>query len=163
MFEVRTLGKKDLPEMEEMYVKSIRLNNKGFWQNLEDFKNIKDFVVDAQNDGGNFYGLFVDGKIIGMGGYINEGDKKAQVCKLHLNKDYQGNGLGKLLLNTIESDAKIKAYKKLVLHVSGTQEAAISLYKRNGYVVTDVKPLQVKNENETVDTVSVHMVKKLQD
>lgn len=135
MFEVRTIINEDFTSLESLYIKSIRANKKGFIQDLERSKNIKNFIIDEREKGGNFFGVFFTDKLIGFGGYMNEGNSSMQICKLHLDKDYQRYGLGKLLLSMIEADAKYSKFKKFHLHVTNTQENALNLYIKMGYKV----------------------------
>lgn len=130
MFEVRSIENKDLAEIEILYEKSVRDNKDGFIQKLDMFPNIKDFIGSAKQSGGAFFGVFNDGKVIGMGGIIKKSEKEAELCKLHLKKEYKGKGYGRKLVCFIEECAKQAGYEKLSLHVTKTQEPAIGLYQK---------------------------------
>lgn len=68
----------------------------------------------------------------------NMGTKRNHVGELqiYVDRDYRGIGLGKLLLNTIEEEAKkLGTIKIIILEVFSNNETAISLYKSHGYKV----------------------------
>lgn len=95
MLEIRKISEKDLPEVEEMYTASVRDNPRGFIQQLHLFPNIRDFIRRTETEGGAFIGVFQDGRVIGMGGLVNQGGGLAEVCKLHVKKEYKGKNMAK--------------------------------------------------------------------
>ncbi|MDD4557238.1 MAG: GNAT family N-acetyltransferase [Alphaproteobacteria bacterium] len=160
MLEVRTIRQEDLSELEQLYIQSIKANEQGFIQDLSRSKNIKDFVLDTQKEGGNFVGLFLENKIVGFGGYVNEGAGRLQICKLHLNKTLQGNGFGKLLFATLEADAKYKGFKDFTLHVTNTQENAVKLYQKQGYIIESEKDYEIEIDGKVCHYPTLYMRKK---
>ncbi len=160
MFAVREIVKSDLLSLEDLYVKSIRANEKGFIQDLSRSKNIKDFVLDTQKEGGNFVGLFIDKNLVGFGGYVNEGNGRLQICKLHLLKELQGTGYGKLIFSALEADAKYKGYKDFTLHVTNTQTNAVNMYKKLGYQVEGEKDYEIEISGEICHYPTIYMRKK---
>ncbi|MFV0627258.1 MAG: GNAT family N-acetyltransferase [Alphaproteobacteria bacterium] len=160
MFEVREIAQEDLLSLEGLYIKSIRANEKGFIQDLSRSKNIKDFVIDTQVEGGNFMGIFLNKNLIGFGGYVNEGSHKLQICKLHLQIEYQGLGLGKLLFSALESDAKYKGFKDFTLHVTDTQENAVAMYQKLGYKIEDKKNYEIEINGKICRYPTLYMSKR---
>lgn len=161
MFEIRSLEEKDLPFVEQLYVASVKDNRDGFIQKLEMFPNIKDFIRSAQQNCGGFFGAFVDGKLIGMGGMIKKSEGEVELCKLHLNKAYKGKGYGKNLVAYIENSANQFGYRKLILHVTKTQKAAIGLYEKLGFakVKEDTYKINIDGKSYAYDTL--YMEKEL--
>lgn len=51
-----------------------------------------------------------------------------------IHPDFQGQGIGKKLLQYMEKWAKTAGYKKISLRVLATNPNAINFYKKNGYV-----------------------------
>lgn len=160
MFAVREIVESDLLSLEDLYVTSIRANKEGFIQDLSRSKNIKDFVMDARREGGNFVGLFIDKNLVGFGGYINEGNGRLQICKLHLSKELQGTGYGKLIFSALEADAKYKGYNNFTLHVTNTQVNAINMYKKLGYVVEGEKDYSIEIDGKLCNYPTIYMRKK---
>lgn len=82
-------------------------------------------------------GLFLDdGTLIGMGGLKQKDGERVELCNLHLQKDYHGQGLGKRMANALIDDARELGYGVLELHVTVTQTSAIGLYERLGFKKT---------------------------
>ena len=77
---------------------------------------------------------------------VNDSGETVGVCRMHLqtlqeaqlrfmgiHENYQGKGLGKLLLDYLEEKAKSMGAQTIVLQA---REKAVSFYERNGYAVT---------------------------
>jgi len=85
-----------------------------------------------------FIGVFADGKLAGMAGFIREaGEKerhKGMVVGVYLNKALRGKGVGRAMLQALLDRAnKIKGLEQVVLKVSATQGAAIATYRSLGF------------------------------
>lgn len=81
-------------------------------------------------------GLFADLDLIGFGALRRIDQERAELCKLHLHPDFHGNGLGRKLVMELMTAAESRGVKKIELHVTITQEAAIGLYRTLGFVET---------------------------
>lgn len=114
MVEVKVLREENLAAAEQLYVASVRDNPQGFIQQLHLFPNIKTFIRQAERDGGIFAGVFENGQIVGMGGIVRKSDREAEVCKLHVRKEFKGRGYGEKLLNYLERMARRKALRNCV-------------------------------------------------
>jgi GNAT superfamily N-acetyltransferase len=62
---------------------------------------------------------------------------KYEVKRVYVRKDHRGKGISKEIMNCLESIARDKAIKTLILETSRTFIEAINLYKRMGYQVID--------------------------
>lgn len=161
MFEIRKISEKDLPEVEEMYTASVRDNPRGFIQQLHLFPNIRDFIRRIETEGGAFIGVFQDGRVIGMGGLVNQGGGLAEVCKLHVKKEYKGKKYGEKLLSAIEKTARSLNFEKLSLHVTTTQTPAICLYRKFKFRPTKNEVYRIEIERRLYEYDTLYMEKDL--
>lgn len=87
----------------------------------------------------NTYVAVVDDKVVGFACYGQYRDddliNAGEVYALYVLKDYQKQGIGKLLMNTCLEE--LKDFKKIVVWVLSTNDNAISFYKHMGFE-TDV-------------------------
>ena len=60
------------------------------------------------------------------------------ILELIVNSNERGNGIGKLLLNQIESYFKSIDCVRINIEVFGPNQSALNLYKKNDYVVRDI-------------------------
>lgn len=89
MVEVKVLREENLAAAEQLYEASVRDNPQGFIQQLYLFPNIKTFIRQTERNGGMFAGVFENGQIVGMGGIVRKSDREAEVCKLHVRKEFK--------------------------------------------------------------------------
>ena len=97
-------------------------------------------VMDREyNSGIQFYGVFDGDRPAGYliwGGY--EGHPgTAKLHKCYLLPEYQGQGIGSLMLRTAKGYAKAAGFSRLRLNVNRHNEKAIKAYRRNGFVVVE--------------------------
>jgi GNAT superfamily N-acetyltransferase len=52
---------------------------------------------------------------------------------MYVKEEFRGEGLSKLVLNSLEDFIKNKGYNRIILETGGKQPAAISLYRKFGY------------------------------
>lgn len=62
-----------------------------------------------------------------------EEDNSYYICGIAVEKALRGQGIGKLLMNEAELDARAKGFEKLSLVVFEQNRVALDLYKRLGY------------------------------
>jgi len=85
-----------------------------------------------------FIGVFADGELAGMAGFIREaGEKerhKGMVVGVYLKSDLRRKGIGRAMLQALlDRAAKIEGLERIVLKVSSTQDAAIGTYRSLGF------------------------------
>lgn len=158
--KIQEITNKDLLEVEQLYCKSIVQNPDGFIQRLDLLPNIKDFILTTKKQGGNFFSLRLEEEIIGMCGLIKKNDLVVELCKFHIKDIYQGRGFGGKMLDFVQEYAKIKGYKKLILHVSKSQERAIALYKKHLFKITSEEICEVILQ-ETIYTYPTLFMEKI--
>lgn len=136
---IRKLRPADDAALTALYAQSVAANPKGFIQDVNHNGSIVQRAREFETNGGAILGLFNDDTLIGFGGLRKDDDDTAELCKLHLNADYQGQGLGKKMVLELMQTAEQLCFKKIILHVTVTQETAIGLYKSLGFAETDRK------------------------
>jgi len=71
---------------------------------------------------------------IGCGAFRELSDKNSvEIKRMFVRKKYRGKGLGKLLLNEIESWAKELGFQSAILETGFKQTEAVLLYEKLGY------------------------------
>lgn len=96
----------------------------------QDVLNIKETYLD---NGGEFFVALLDDKVVGMGGFSKIDDQTAEVRRMRVNVDYQGQGIGSSILENLIKKAKELGYKKLELDTTENMLAAQRLYEKFGF------------------------------
>jgi ribosomal protein S18 acetylase RimI-like enzyme len=74
-----------------------------------------------------------DGVFVAMGAFRRTGPERAEIKRMRVHPDYQGRGLGQIILSELEARARVMGYKTLHLNTSVVQAPARKLYEKNGY------------------------------
>lgn len=74
-------------------------------------------------------------KIVGCGRAHFNSEDEAQIRYMAVENQWQGKGVGKLILDELEKGVKQKGAKKIILHA---RENVIKFYEKNGYKI--IKP-----------------------
>lgn len=74
-----------------------------------------------------------DGVFVAMGALHRTDAERAEIKRMRVHPDYQGRGLGQMLLNELEARARNLGYKTLHLDTSVVQIPAQKLYEKNGF------------------------------
>ncbi len=162
--DIRDLNEADFESLRALYARSLSRNSKGFIQPSASrpLRDIGDICCSFQDNNGAMHGLYVDGNLVGFGGlWRHNDDPRVEVCKLHLNEDYQGLGLGRKLLESLIDKADSKGYETIELHVTATQVAALGLYVRMGFMQT-ARKIFVSDDGEQFDTIYMERAVRMQ-
>ena len=73
-------------------------------------------------------------KVIACGRLQNNGEGVGQIRYMAIDSDYQGQGFGKLILKSLEEEAKKIELKKIELQA---RENAVEFYKACGYTLNE--------------------------
>ncbi len=73
-------------------------------------------------------------------GSVNN-EKEARVLILVVDQPYRKNGIGERLMNLFEEEARKIKIEKIRLEVKTSNKPAISLYKKMGYVISNMLPV----------------------
>lgn len=113
----------------------------GFPYNYELDYDLDDPDKYYKKQGGIFYLLLDNKSLIGTVAIRNLGNRKGELKRLYLKKEFRGKGLGSKLLNRVLDFCRKNDFAKIVLDTNKKQTSAQKLYKRNGFKVES----EVKN------------------
>lgn len=87
---------------------------------------------------GEFWVIEKQDKIVGTGAYypVERGEKAVEIRKMYLLAGVRGQGLGKFLLQKLESAIAEKGYKTIWIETASILKEAVKLYENNGYQPT---------------------------
>jgi len=93
------------------------------------------------------YGIYVEEKLVALGAYQSQGDEYSsreegiyEICGIVVHSLYRGKGLGKKIVNTVRNEIRNnQKYKEMYLAVSPLNVAALVLYLKNGFIISDYR------------------------
>ena len=88
---------------------------------------------------GDFVVGFTDGKLVAMGALRPTSPMRAEIKRMRIHPDYQGQGFGQQVLSYLEQKARDLGYKVLHLDTTDRQISAQQLYLKNGYAEVERK------------------------
>ncbi|MEA5511210.1 GNAT family N-acetyltransferase [Crocosphaera sp. UHCC 0190] len=112
------------------------------WQPEEadqDVIEIEQFYLQV---GGEFWIIENQGKIVGTAAYypIHKQDHAVEIRKMYLLPDVRGKGLGRFLLEQLETVIQQKGFKTIIIETASVLEEAVILYEKSGYEpITEVE------------------------
>ena len=88
-----------------------------------------------QQKNGEFWVIERQGKLVGTGAYypISRGRNAVEIRKMYLLPEAREFGLGKFLLNQLESAIVQKGFDQIWIETASVLKEAVQLYERNGY------------------------------
>jgi diamine N-acetyltransferase len=100
-----------------------------------------------------------NGKVLGFCGIEHGYSEQAvtRIHKLYILPDVQGSGLGKILMNHVESEAKKHGSTKLHLNVN-KQNKAVGFYQKHGFVTDYEEVLDIGNGYVMDDYVMIKTI-----
>lgn len=98
--------------------------------------DLRDVQASYLDQGGAFLVAIVDGQLVGMGALARIDRETAEIKRMRIAPDYQGQGIGRRILMGLEQKAGQLGFTRLVLDTSTQQLAAQALYESHGYSQT---------------------------
>jgi len=96
-------------------------------------KDLSD-LVDFYFDNKGWFAVIDHGdEIIGSYGIFKVSDKVCELRKMYLLPEYQGKGLGRLMMEDAIHQAKTLGYAEIILETNKLLDKAIHLYKKYGF------------------------------
>jgi ribosomal protein S18 acetylase RimI-like enzyme len=140
---------KALPDLFIRAIQTVYPNiDHGKW--IDDLHDIQDSYLGA---GGDMV-VGMDGEaLVAMGGIKRVDANTGEMKRVAVAPEYQGQGVGKLLLHAIESRAQELGIAKIILDTTSNQVAAQRLYEANGYNLVDQKPELAHPSGNVFDTL----------
>jgi ribosomal protein S18 acetylase RimI-like enzyme len=132
MFTLRRYTSADQETVEYLHVHAIQQAGaylgRGPWD--DDVYAIEETYLNNQ---GEFLIGEWDGVFVAMGALRRTSSKRAEIKRMRVHPDYQGRGLGQIILSELEARACAMGYKTLHLDTSVAQVPAQKLYEKNGF------------------------------
>jgi len=132
MFTLRRYTPGDRESVEYLHVYAIQQTGaylgRGPWD--DDMYAIEEVYLNNQ---GEFLVGEWDGVFVAMGAFRRTAPERAEIKRMRVHPDYQGRGLGQIILTELETRARAMGYKTLHLDTSVLQIPAQRLYEKNGY------------------------------
>jgi GNAT superfamily N-acetyltransferase len=85
------------------------------------------------DNGGIIYLAKAGEKIIGSLGLMKEGEGHYELIKMSVTEEWQGKGIGKLLMAKCLETARAWKAKKIGLYSNSRLQRAINMYEKNGF------------------------------
>jgi putative acetyltransferase len=97
-----------------------------------DVLEIEDYYLKT---GGEFWVVELQGQIVGTAAYypITKGNRAVEIRKMYLLPSIRGRGVGKFLLEKLESAIAAKGFKEIWIETASVLKEAVNLYESNGY------------------------------
>jgi len=130
---IRRYHSDDFAEMmklhREVLIKENVYRGTGVWEN-----DLYDIHGHYFNNAGVFLIGVAENRIIAMGALRRISEITAEIVRMRVHPDYQGKGLGYIILNKLEIFANKNHYKELVLETDDRLKYAIKLYRSSGNI-----------------------------
>jgi len=105
------------------------------WRILREPSNAAKETVQDENEQNAFHLLaWNDGKPVGAGRLHFNSPKEAQVRYMAVEEGFARSGIGSLILQTLEDEARRRGARRLVLNA---RESAVPFYRKHNYVFVD--------------------------
>jgi ribosomal protein S18 acetylase RimI-like enzyme len=152
---IRPAASEDFDLVRDLYHRSLKSNSKGFVQDLAFHGCPIQKMQRWRKAGGDLLVAIAGGGLAGFGGLAPQEGGRAELCNLHVDSEWQGRGIGRLLATGLICHACEAGFSEIELHVTTTQMAAIALYRRLGFRETkrDLFKTRVFGEPAVFDTI----------
>jgi len=97
----------------------------------EEIRHISEYYHKAPGNG--FWVADLAGDVVGMAGIERLNDDEAEVRRMYVDAGYRRRGIGVRLLSHVEDFCAEEGYARILLSTSEMQEAALALYRAQGY------------------------------
>lgn len=96
--------------------------------------DLNDIQASYIDSGGVFIVVEADGKLVGTGALIPEGENAVRINRVYVDKDYRRMGMGWEITAQLVQAARQNHYAKVLVETTETWEPAIRLYQDFGFV-----------------------------
>jgi len=117
------------------FVLSVLVDEFGFPRKPEWDYDLEDPIKYYQEQGGNFYILENNKKLIGTIAIKNKGNKIAELKRMYVDKKFRGKGLGRKLFDKAIKFSVQNKFEKVILDTWNKFDTAKKIYKKNGFKV----------------------------
>jgi len=99
-------------------------------EDIKILSNPKSYVIDK---GGEIFFALLEDKIIGTSAMVCISPKVFELAKMSVKKSFQGQGIGRMLIDASIDFAKHKGAKEIFLVTNDKLLPALNLYKSSGF------------------------------
>lgn len=132
-WRIRYCKPKDQPEIFALH--RLALAHDGQFIESPDWeKDLRNINASYAAQNGCFLVAFDESQLIGMGALRKHSEKTAEIKRMRVHPDYQGQGLGQAILQKLLQEARVREYEVLILDTTDDQKSAQGLYEKNGFV-----------------------------
>ena len=142
----RQFQDQDLDKVWELHISGLN-QTQSFIPNPELDADLDNIQAHYLNNNGEFLIAEINNQIVGMGAFRKIDTNTAEIKRMRVNPDFQGQGIGKQILELLIQKAKSSNYKKLILDTSSKQLAAQNLYQKFSF--KEYKRIQT-NDYQTI-------------
>lgn len=155
MLEIRKLVEEDAHDYWELRKVALQEVPEAFGMSYEEAMAIENPIdevkVVTKGDKTDFYGVFLDGELVGAASFVQEAKMKmahrANIGAVYVSAKSRGTGAGSGLIKKIIEDAKLDPQlEKLNLSVVTTNTAAVKLYEKLGFEIIGTEKNSMKYE-----------------
>ena len=126
---------------------------------IEDQPDLIEIENFYQASGGNFWGAFIDGELVGSIAVVKFDEGAGAVRKMFVKKEFRGReyNIAQNLLETLISYCKVNEIDNIYLGTVSVLKAAQRFYERNHFVKTPKEKLPVHFPLMSADDVFYHL------
>jgi ribosomal protein S18 acetylase RimI-like enzyme len=148
--EIRRADLEDVAQVRELQLRALESDPDAFAETLERARtrpeaDYADWIGSPEN--GMFVAADADGSLVGMAvgapAPVDDRPRPAALYAMWVAPEARGQGVGGALVDAVEGWARRMGYERIGLGVTSTNEPAIRLYTRMGFVdLGDTYPLR---------------------
>ena len=150
MIEIVQLSDDQWQEGKEIRLKALKNEPSAFSSTFENESRLSS--VDWKNRNRNALYARVDGTVVGIVVILNlEGGDQATLNAMYVQKEHRGKGIGNFLVQSALQKLIVPTVKVVKLSVNTQRHAAIELYKKNGFEITDISKKTLQSGSKYYD------------
>ncbi|BAP31471.1 GNAT family acetyltransferase [Chryseobacterium sp. StRB126] len=121
-----------------------------------DLKQIESFYYEG---GGNFWGAFIDGELVGSIALVKFGERRGALRKMFVKKEFRGRELNiaQILLDTLIAFCRENGIEDLYLGTITVLRAAQRFYERNDFTKIEKETLPEGFPLMSADDIFYHL------
>lgn len=96
-------------------------------------------IIDTYLNKSEIYVAILNKEVIGIYVLYETQFDKVEIKNIAIAEDYQGKGIGKLMLQHATKTAKEKGYKSIIIGTANSSIAQLYLYQKQGFDITEIK------------------------
>ncbi|MFQ3230194.1 GNAT family N-acetyltransferase [Reinekea sp.] len=142
MKKVRVLEPNDSLAYRKLRLEALQTNPEYFGSSYDQQKRLDklyfESLIEQRSAKGTMLGAYIEGKLVGMCGIAYETQlipSAAEIIQMYVTPEFQGLGLGRLLILEAERFSKSDGVRFLVLEVFKHNRKAVSLYETAGFQI----------------------------